>query len=141
MRRALTLALAILGLASPGFAQNAQLHLQRDRGKALAGSYIVVLNEGASAGAVAERHGASPTHVYSTVLNGFAAELSRGQLQQVLRDPDVKYVDEDGVVQAVQATPGSVQSRSSTWGSLSPRTTNRRTEAFPRMGSWVLRSV
>jgi len=110
MRRTLTLALAILGLASPGFAQNAQLHLQRDRGKALAGSYIVVLNEGASAGAVAERHGASPTHVYSTVLNGFAAELSRGQLQQVLRDPDVKYVDEDGVVQAVQATPGSVGS-------------------------------
>jgi aqualysin 1 len=108
MRRILTLLVAMTWMASPGYAQQAQLHLQRDRGKAIADHYIVVLKDGASADAVAQRHGASPSHVYTRVLNGFATELSRGQLQQLLRDADVQYVDEDGVVQATQLTPGSV---------------------------------
>jgi len=93
-----------------GLAQNeAALNLQAARGgKAIPDHYIVVLKDGASTAAVTQRHGVSPNHVYSSVLNGFAGQLTRGQLQRMLRDPDVKYVDEDGVVQLVQASPGQV---------------------------------
>jgi len=98
---------AMLAMTLPGFAQSeARLNMQAARGgRAIPDNYIVVLKAGADPSAVAQRHGAAPKHVYSRVLKGFAAELSRGQLQRVLRDPDVAYVDEDGLAQVVGADP------------------------------------
>jgi subtilisin family serine protease len=94
----------------PGFAQReAPLHTQATRGgKAIPGSYIVVLQDGADAGAVTQRHGVAARYVYSSVINGFAGDLNRGQLNQLRRDPDVKYIDEDAELTLLQASPGSV---------------------------------
>ena len=97
--RAALATLVLFSLAPASAYADAALNLQSSRGgKSIPGHYIVVLKEGASTSAVAGRHAAKPVHVYSSVLNGFAAELNRAQLQRLLRDPDVKYVDEDGVV-------------------------------------------
>jgi aqualysin 1 len=92
----------LIGMFASAFAQNdAPLHLQSAiRGRPIPGRYIVVLTDGTNARAVAQRHGVAPTFIYTSALNGFAAALSRGQLQRLRRDADVRYIDEDGVVQA-----------------------------------------
>jgi subtilisin family serine protease len=113
MRKSLPAFLTLLlGLTTaPAFAQfdqpivDAKLNVQRVR--PIADQYIVVLKDTADARGVAARHGAAPGFVYSTLINGFSAKLNRTQLRRLLRDNDVKYVDQDGMVQAYQATPGS----------------------------------
>jgi subtilisin family serine protease len=62
------------------------------------GQYIVVLREGASATSVAAVSGVSPRYVYSAALNGFAAELNRGQLAALQANPSVSYIEQDAVV-------------------------------------------
>src|SRR6266545_4796261 len=47
------------------------------------GSYLIRLDDGADPAAVAKQIGVTPTFTYHTVLNGFAAKMSRSQLQQV----------------------------------------------------------
>ncbi|MFD9481354.1 MULTISPECIES: protease inhibitor I9 family protein [Streptomyces] len=44
---------------------------------------------------VAERVGATPVHVYRTVLHGFAARLSPDQVEALRAMPDVETVEED----------------------------------------------
>jgi subtilisin family serine protease len=65
---------------------------------AIDGQYIVVLREGASATSVAAVSGVSPRYVYSAALNGFAAELNRGQLAALQANPNVAYIEQDAVV-------------------------------------------
>jgi aqualysin 1 len=82
---------------------------------AQAGRYIVVLKErptGAPAFSmeVARENGATPRHVYSNVLNGFAADLSAAQVEQLQADPRVAYVEPDGIVRASATQTGA------TWG-------------------------
>jgi len=100
-------AAGMIWMAVPTFVQsNPKLTLQASHGgKAIPDHYIVVLSDGVDPSVVANRYGTSPSHVYTSALNGFAAPLSRGQLQQLLRDDDVEYVDEDGVVQMVHDVP------------------------------------
>jgi subtilisin family serine protease len=69
-------------------------------GRAVPGSYIVVLKEGADPRSAAAVAGVSPRHVYSSAVNGFAAELDAGQLDALRRNPAVEYVEQDQVAEA-----------------------------------------
>jgi subtilisin family serine protease len=79
-------------------------------GQGVAGSYIVVLNEGADPRSVAAVAGVSPRHVYTAVLNGFATTLNAGQLTALRHNPNVDYVEQEqiGGVQVTQLN--------ATWG-------------------------
>ena len=68
-------------------------------GQSADNSFIVVLKSGSPAD-VAAAVGASPRHVYTAVLNGFAAELNAGQLAALERHPHVEYVEADQVMRA-----------------------------------------
>jgi subtilisin family serine protease len=78
-----------------------------DRG--IADEYIVVLKPNASPQAVARSQGVSPRFTYS-VINGFAARLTPGQLQGLRNNPNVEYIEQDQRVQ-VDATQSNA-----TWG-------------------------
>jgi serine protease len=83
-------------------------------GRAVPGSYIVVLRDdasGASAASVAAVANASPRYVYTTVVRGFAAELNQGQLNALRSNPNVAYVEEDQIVEIRQTTQPNA-----TWG-------------------------
>ena len=86
----------------------APLH-QAAPGLRIDGDYIVKVKDGADARAVAAVAGVSPRHEYS-IINGFAASLSKGQLNALRQLPEVEYVEEDQLVQA-DATQSSA-----TWG-------------------------
>ena len=74
------------------------------------GSYIVVLKDGASPRSVAAIMGIRPNLVYTRALNGFAAEMNEGQLNALRRNPNVAYVESDGIATVptprVDARPG-----------------------------------
>jgi subtilisin family serine protease len=72
---------------------------------AIAGAYIVVLDDGASGASVARRNGVKPTRVYTQALDGFAARLTKDQLADVRQDSAVKYVEQDGIVKISKPTP------------------------------------
>jgi subtilisin family serine protease len=75
------------------------------------GSYIVVLREGVEVRAVLAVAGIHPRFEYSPeTLNGFAADLSAGQLNALRRNPAVEYVEQDQVVRVT-----AVQTNA-TWG-------------------------
>jgi subtilisin family serine protease len=78
--------------------------------QAVGNSYIVVLNQGANARSVAAIAGVNPHFVYSAALNGFAGELNAGQLNALAHNPNVAYIEEDGV-----ASINTTQSNA-TWG-------------------------
>ncbi len=69
-------------------------------GRGVAGSYLVVLREGADPRAAAAVAGVSPRFVYTSAVNGFAAEFGEGQLGALRRNPAVAYVEEDQVATA-----------------------------------------
>jgi subtilisin family serine protease len=77
---------------------------------AIQDQYIVVFKPGASPRAAAAAVGATPRHVYSAALNGFAARLNAAQLAALQKNPHVDYIAPDQVVTATgtQAYP--------TWG-------------------------
>ena len=76
--------------------------------------YIVVLEPGENASAVAEEHrnryGASLKHVYGRALNGYAARIPAGRLAALRSDKRVAYVEADSEVRA------SATQMSATWG-------------------------
>jgi subtilisin family serine protease len=74
------------------------------------GSYIVVLNEGANPRSVAAIAGVNPTFVYVAALNGFSAELNAGQLNALQHNPNVAYIEQDGVASIATTQSGA------TWG-------------------------
>jgi aqualysin 1 len=80
------------------------------QGAAVEGSYIVVLRDGADARSVAAVAGVSPRFVYGAALNGFAGTLNAGQLNALARNPNVDYIEQDGI-----ATTQTTQS-GATWG-------------------------
>ena len=67
-------------------------------------SYIVVLKDSSGetgrskASEHSARYGARVTRVYDHALNGYAAQLTQSQRGQVASDPDVAYVERDGVI-------------------------------------------
>jgi len=80
------------------------------RGQGIDGAYIVVTNEGADPRSVAAVAGVNPRFVYQAALHGFAATLNAGQLNALQHNPNVDYIEQDGV-----ATIATTQS-GATWG-------------------------
>jgi subtilisin family serine protease len=71
--------------------------------------HIVVLqpsvtDPGSVAAEHARRHGAAPTFVYGSALKGYAATIPAARLDDVRRDPRVRYVEPDGIATAVAQT-------------------------------------
>jgi subtilisin family serine protease len=109
---AAALALAACSDQSPIAARapgTAALHAAAS-GRGVEGAYIVVLKEGADPRSVAAVAGVSPRHVYTAVLNGFAATLNSGQLTALRHNPSVDYVEQEQMG-GVQTTQSPV-----TWG-------------------------
>ena len=69
-------------------------------GPQVAGSWIVTLAAGSDPRGIARRHAASPRHVYTSALTGFAARLTDGQVRALRNDEDVVALEPDQVVRA-----------------------------------------
>jgi subtilisin family serine protease len=74
------------------------------------GEYIVVLKQDVNADSVAhehaKQHGFRPDFIYSHALKGYAAKLSATALARIKQDPQVDYVEADGVVGIDTTQPG-----------------------------------
>ncbi|WP_345602141.1 S8 family peptidase, partial [Streptomyces chumphonensis] len=91
---------------------------------ALEGQYIVVLDGATSLAASAEarvaaqaeeltdRYGGTADHVYTSVLRGFAADMTAAQARRLAADPQVRYVQQSQLVRAAGGTQPSPPS----WG-------------------------
>ena len=79
-------------------------------GQGIDGSYMVVLNDGADPRSVAAVAGVNPRYVYSAALNGFAGRLNAGQLNALQHNPNVKYIEQDGIATTTITQSGA------TWG-------------------------
>jgi len=75
-------------------------------GRAVEGSYVVVLKDGATPRSVAAATGVGARHVYAAALNGFSADLTPAQLDALRRHPGVRYVEEDQRVEAMSVPWG-----------------------------------
>ncbi|HEX8694072.1 MAG TPA: S8 family peptidase [Longimicrobium sp.] len=117
MKRRLALLLPFLAVAAAcsDQTQSPVAPLQAPEAAA-AGKYIVVFKGGSLAprrsvvGAIrdyATEAGLQPSHVFGTVLEGFAAELTAGQVSALRGDPRVAYVEPDAEVRlfTTQANP------------------------------------
>lgn len=128
MKRFLTSTLAVLALAACSDSSSSPLApvspeqlaapiapVYSKLGSGIDGDYIVVFKD-----AVAQplskadekllRHGAKAKFKYDKVLKGFAATLSPGAVALLQTDPDVAYIEQDGVVEAWTTQNGA------TWG-------------------------
>ncbi len=70
------------------------------KGLSIAGRWIVTVRPGVSPQGIARAASVSPRFVYSAALNGFAAELTDGQLRAVRAHRDTVSVEPDQVVAA-----------------------------------------
>jgi len=118
MKRSLTLLVPLLVLAACSDQTTPVAPTTADAVQASSGKYIVVFKDASFRGPslsvstairdVADETGVSaPSYVYTTVLKGFAAELTADQVKALSSDPRVAYVEEDRYVQLLttQANP------------------------------------
>ena len=72
----------------------------------VANSYIIVLSAAEDAEVVGReteaRHGGRRQHTYRGALRGFSMRLARAAAENLVRDPRVRYVEEDGIVEVSQ---------------------------------------
>ncbi|MGP3687673.1 S8 family serine peptidase [Streptomyces sp. IBSNAI002] len=82
------------------------------------GQYIVTLEKGQDAAAVAKRLGVKPTFVYTKAMSGFAVPLTPLQLTLVRNALGVKSVEEDAEVQSVprKSSASATRAPSNSWG-------------------------
>lgn len=92
-----TLLLALGALPAAAAPGPALAPLHQATGEAVEGSYIVVLEPGRSASAVAEQAGVTASHTFGEVLDGFTATMDDRQLERVRRNPNVAWVEENQV--------------------------------------------
>ena len=112
MRKSTTAAIAAItfvALGSPALVANAAPPSAPDT----SGSYIVVLNDGAAAGQVAQEHSrrydAQVGHVYRSALKGYSARMSAAAAARISQDSRVEFVQRDGVVHAdAQSLPTGI---------------------------------
>jgi subtilisin family serine protease len=111
MQRSIVLWLCLLvalgALAQPSSAASAKLIPASE--KAIPNQYIVVLRDGPSISAesLAQSFGIRPKYVYDAALNGFAAELSQGQLRALQNHPQVAYIEQDAMIAVTNPQPVS----------------------------------
>jgi subtilisin family serine protease len=83
--------------------------------------YIVVFNDDVSdakgrANALLKSHGGELRNTYTTVLNGFSAELNAQQAAAIENDPSVAYVEQDQAIEASSLPSAGIQSPMYQWG-------------------------
>ncbi len=83
-------------------------------GQAIAGQYVVTLRAGQDPATVARALAVVPRFVYDTVLNGFAARLTAGQLRALRQNPNVVRIEQDAVFHAI--TTQYMDSNGDPWG-------------------------
>ncbi len=73
--------------------------------------YIIILNDDANpwsvANEMAQERGLSVSHVYGTAVNGFSAIVPRGQLDNILSDSRVNYIEQDSIVSIFKKPSGT----------------------------------
>jgi len=104
-----------LGPASPEQLATPVAPVYTKVGSAIDGDYIVVFKDAvadplAKADEKILRHGAKAKYKYDKALKGFAATLSPGAVVLLQSDPDVAYIEQDGVMEAWTTQSGA------TWG-------------------------
>lgn len=70
------------------------------RGEKVAGQYIVTLKPGTSLKDVTSATSVTPLFTYRSAMHGFAAKLSRGQLQSLRHNRNVKAIEQDQIARA-----------------------------------------
>ena len=81
----------------------------------IAGSYIVVMKNSVAAKVVAERHGGRVGHVFAKALNGVEVSMPEAAARRLAADPDVAFVQRNGVFTADLGTLGT-QPNPPSWG-------------------------
>jgi subtilisin len=74
-------------------------------------NYIIILKDGANpwsvANEMAQQRGLGISHVYETAIHGFSGVVPKGQLDKILSDPRVKYVEQDSIVTIFKKPSGT----------------------------------
>jgi subtilisin family serine protease len=116
------LALAPIDAEQGGQGRGAAAKLHRQGGRAVPNQYIVVLKDDAEiargdyaavlgrVNAVLRGRGAVPEHVYAHAIRGFSAFMSEEEALALAADPNVEYVEEDSVIEAIATQTNA------TWG-------------------------
>lgn len=78
--------------------------------------YIVSIDASFDASKMLNRAGVKPLFTYSSVLRGFAAELSAAQLKTVRATPGVTAVEQDSEIEALSTAPAGKRVPASSWG-------------------------
>ncbi|MFC8828966.1 S8 family peptidase [Streptomyces sp. NPDC057137] len=78
--------------------------------------YIVSIDAAFDATKLLNRAGVKPLFTYTSVLRGFAAQLSTAQLRTIRATPGVTAVEEDSEVKALETTPSNSRVPASSWG-------------------------
>lgn len=103
---------AVVFLSAPVRSTEAKKDKLRKVSNKIENNYIVVLDDEVVgergpfsiapyiASELATNHGGKLKHVYQNALNGFAVEMTEAQAEALSNDFRVKFVEEDGVVQA-----------------------------------------
>lgn len=97
------LCLGTLSVASPGQAAGLEGTVVAAGGKAIAGQYVVVLEDSVSDVAGTAKRlaaGGRVLHTYRHALKGFAAQVSAKQAKRIAADPAVASVQQDAQVRA-----------------------------------------
>ncbi|OIJ65243.1 S8 family peptidase [Streptomyces mangrovisoli] len=113
---AVTMAAVLTAIAPPAQAAPEGRVLGAGRPGAVGGSYLVTLREGTRASSaagrdLAARYGARISHVYGTVLNGYAVRAGARQARRLAADPEVA-----SVVQDTRVTLTATQKDPPSWG-------------------------
>ena len=116
---ALTFAAALFG-SSPTLANTTPHTAAKPKpdapaqGKTIPDNYIVTLKRGADTNAAIAAKGIKAKYVYDAVLNGFAAELTPGQVRALQQDPNVESIEADQVF-TIDATQ-NMDANGDPWG-------------------------
>lgn len=112
MWKALTISVVFVLLAcliAPVFGQSQRIEpnsrIRRNNG-AIANRYIVVLSDAVDRQIIsslsvnlARQHGSAPEQVYQHAIKGFSVEMTEAAAEALSRNPLIKYIEEDAVVE------------------------------------------
>ncbi|WP_330172227.1 S8 family peptidase [Streptomyces sp. NBC_01498] len=101
--------------AGPASAQPHLAPLHRSAAP-LGDRYIVSIDAAFDANTLLNRAGVKPLFTYTSVLRGFAADLSALQLRTVRATPGVTAVEEDSEIKALESAPSNSRVPASSWG-------------------------